>query len=181
MIAIWWKTDTENLMQINQLKIRYSENKGGSNIIEFLSFTGLTWPSRARILLPDRRSHTRATASNPHVATKDPSWWKQIPYTLLLWPSWRSNSKPVSISHNLQVLSKLVVAKYFPNGWKEIRARRSKWPPNVLRSDPSVFHNIAVRSADAVAKWLFMGENETSVARSVCPFKFNTFFKIHRE
>lgn len=140
-----------------------------------VSHTGLTWPSRARILLPDRRSHTRARASSPHDAAKDPSWWKDNPYTLLLWPSWRSNSSPVSTSHNLQVLSKLVVPKYFPDGWKAMRARRSKWPSNVLKVVPVLFHNLAVRSADAVAKILSVGENAISVARSVCPFKVETF------
>ncbi|OAY73153.1 hypothetical protein ACMD2_12207 [Ananas comosus] len=38
--------------------------------------TGLTCPSKARMLLPERKSHTRARASRPHVAANDPSGWK---------------------------------------------------------------------------------------------------------
>lgn len=46
---------------------------------EFESLTGLTWPSKARILRPVLRSQTRARESSPQDAASDPSWWKSIP------------------------------------------------------------------------------------------------------
>lgn len=88
MITIRWKTDTKNLEPMNKISSRIHilclpiipkayEGKRTPHIKERL--TGFTWPSRARILRPVLKSHTRTSASNPHDATNEPSWWKDNP------------------------------------------------------------------------------------------------------